>query len=116
MNSLRLYVWETFDGMMFVPWARISWPGHPHGGMPGPMYRVLVGHDVPRGWPQDVVNRKYHAPEFNDIQIRALVDLVMYKQGAHKDYDRVVFHSGNDWRDRGCPDRRRGKILKRVDL
>jgi hypothetical protein len=113
---LRLYVWEDFDGMWFVPWAKPNWAGHPYGwkGTRG----VYLGSD--RGRAQEVVNRNYAAPDLDVCQVQALVDLVMWSgkgvPEAHKNFDEVVFHSGNDWKNRGCPNERRGKILARVAM
>ena len=116
MKTLRLYVWEDFDGLWIVPWAKPDWAGHPYGweGTRG----VYLGRDLGRA--QQVVNRDYEAPDLNPCQLQALVDLVMWSgkgaPEAHKEYDEVVFYSGNAWKDRGCPPGRRGKILSRVAL
>ena len=94
MKTLRIYVWTNRDGILVCQWddpARIV-----------SRTRVFLA-----GGPIDTLN---------DLQVRALIDLLYREPDFHRKHSQAIFYSGNEWAKRGCPDNRRGKILMRAAL
>jgi hypothetical protein len=94
-GTLRIYVWANQDGLLFCKWDDI---------------RIVQSR------PRIFVGGSPAMSDLNDIQVRALLQLLYRDADVLKRFSKAVFYSGNDWRDRGCPDGQRGKILSRVAL
>lgn len=84
---IHVYTWSNLDGILFCLW--------PKPGGVSEKKRLFVGGDP------DIRS-------LTEIQLRAVLCLLT-KQAKFK--ARAIFYSGNDYRDQGCPDGIRGKIL-----
>jgi hypothetical protein len=92
---LRVYVSVNRDGIT-------AYPEHPEGRMRGPdsRKRVLLGGPTSLG-------------DLNELQVRALVDLVFRRPGVHREADEAVFYDADAWA-RSSDSRR--KVVHRVIL